>query len=144
MAKTKKPKIPKKPAKPKKPPKKKGKGSLYDGAGSYCQGGIIMNEELYNEKFAVINHRLANLEQEYKEFKHKAEKEHKEMKQEIRENSDLKYAIQSLSDVVAELKVTVNDLNNRDGATWRQTKWLILSGVIMSILGFILGQILQI
>ena len=103
-----------------------------------------MNEELYNEKFAVINHRLANLEQEYKEFKHNAEKEHKEMKQEIRENSDLKYAIQSLSDVVADLKVTVNDLNNRDGATWRQTKWLILSGVIMSILGFILGQILQI
>lgn len=103
-----------------------------------------MNEELYNEKFAVINHRLANLEQEHKEFKHNAEKEHKEMKQEIRENSDLKYAIQNLSDVVADLKITVNDLNNRDGATWRQTKWLILSGVIMSILGFILGQILQI
>ena len=36
MAKNKKPKKPKKPAKPKKPPKKKGKGSLYDGAGSYC------------------------------------------------------------------------------------------------------------
>lgn len=103
-----------------------------------------MNEELYNEKFAVINHRITNLEQEYKEFKRTSEKEHKEMKQEIRENSDLKYAIQSLSEVVADLKVTVNDLNNRDGVAWRQTKWLIVSGVIMSILGFILGQILQI
>ena len=36
MAKNKKPKKPKKPPNPKKPPKKKGKGSLYDGAGSYC------------------------------------------------------------------------------------------------------------
>lgn len=104
----------------------------------------MVNEELYNEKLAVINHRLDKLEQEQKEANSDNVNEHKEMKKEIRENADLKFAIQSLSEVVADLKVTVNELNSRDGVAWRQTKWLIVSGVIMSILGFILGQILQI
>ena len=39
-----------------------------------------MNEELYNEKFKEMNHRIDTLEAEQKE-----------MKKEIRENADLKY-----------------------------------------------------
>lgn len=131
-----------KPQQQKKP--KKSKGTYVDSAGAYCQEVIMVNEELYNEKLAVINHRLDKLEQEQKEANSDNVNEHKEMKKEIRENADLKFAIQSLSEVVADLKVTVNELNSRDGVAWRQTKWLIVSGVIMSILGFILGQILQI
>lgn len=89
-----------------------------------------MNEELYNEKFKVMNHRISTLEAEQKE-----------MKKEIRENADLKYTLQNLSTVVNELKDTVNDLNTKDAKTWNNIKWLIISGVITAMLGFFLGQI---
>lgn len=93
----------------------------------------MMNEELYNEKFKVMNHRLGTLEAEQKE-----------MKKEIRENADLKYTLQNLSIVVNELKVTVNELNSKDAKTWNNIKWLIISGVVTAILGFFLGQIFHI
>ena len=89
-----------------------------------------MNEELYNEKFKVMNRRIDTLEAEQKE-----------MKKEIRENADLKYTLQNLSTVVNELKDTVNDLNTKDAKTWNNVKWLIISGVITAMLGFFLGQI---
>lgn len=92
-----------------------------------------MNEELYNEKFKVINRRIDTLEAEQKE-----------MKKEIRENADLKYTLQNLSTVVNELKDTVNDLNTKDAKTWNNIKWLIISGVITAMLGFFLGQIFHI
>ena len=92
-----------------------------------------MNEELYNEKFKVINRRIDTLEAEQKE-----------MKKEIRENADLKYTLQNLSTVVNELKDTVNDLNTKDAKTWNNVKWLIISGVITAMLGFFLGQIFHI
>lgn len=89
-----------------------------------------MNEELYNEKFKVMNRRIDTLEAEQKE-----------MKKEIRENADLKYTLQNLSTVVNELKDTVNDLNTKDAKTWNNVKWLIISGVVTAMLGFFLGQI---
>lgn len=92
-----------------------------------------MNEELYNEKIKVINHRIDALEAEQKE-----------MKKEIRENADLKYTLQNLSTVVNELKDTVNDLNTKDAKTWNNIKWLIISGVVTAMLGFFLGQIFNI
>lgn len=92
-----------------------------------------MNEELYNEKFKVTNHRIDALEAEQKE-----------MKKEIRENADLKYTLQNLSIVVNELKDTVNDLNTKDAKTWNNIKWLIISGVVTAMLGFFLGQIFHI
>lgn len=92
-----------------------------------------MNEELYNEKFKVINRRIDTLEAEQKE-----------MKKEIRENADLKYTLQNLSTVVNELKDTVNDLNTKDAKTWNNIKWLIISGVVTAMLGFFLGQIFHI
>lgn len=92
-----------------------------------------MNEELYNEKFKVMNRRIDTLEAEQKE-----------MKKEIRENADLKYTLQNLSTVVNELKDTVNDLNTKDAKTWNNIKWLIISGVITAMLGFFLGQIFHI
>ena len=102
-----------------------------------------MNEELYNEKFAVINHRLNKLEQEHKEANSDNANEHKEMKKEIRENADLKFAIQSLSEVVSDLKVTVNDLNSKDAKAWNNVKWLVLSSILTTILGFLLGKLLS-
>lgn len=92
-----------------------------------------MNEELYNEKFKVMNRRIDTLEAEQKE-----------MKKEIRENADLKYTLQNLSTVVNELKDTVNDLNTKDAKTWNNIKWLIISGVVTAMLGFFLGQIFHI
>lgn len=92
-----------------------------------------MNEELYNEKFKVMNRRIDTLEAEQKE-----------MKKEIRENADLKYTLQNLSAVVNELKDTVNDLNTKDAKTWNNIKWLIISGVVTAMLGFFLGQIFHI
>lgn len=92
-----------------------------------------MNEELYNEKIKVMNHRIDTLEAEQKE-----------MKKEIRENADLKYTLQNLSAVVNELKDTVNDLNTKDAKTWNNIKWLIISGVVTAMLGFFLGQIFHI
>ena len=92
-----------------------------------------MNEELYNEKFKVMNRRIDALEAEQKE-----------MKKEIRENADLKYTLQNLSTVVNELKHTVNDLNTKDAKTWNNIKWLIISGVVTAMLGFFLGQIFHI
>ena len=104
---------------------------------------ITVNEELYNEKLAVINHRLDKLEQEQKEANSDNANEHKEMKKEIRENADLKFAIQSLSEVVADLKVTVNDLNSKDAKAWNNVKWLVLSSILTTILGFLLGKLLS-
>lgn len=92
-----------------------------------------MNEELYNEKIKVINHRLDTFEIEQKE-----------MKKEIRENADLKYTLQNLSTVVNELKVTVNELNAKDGKTWNNIKWLVISGIVTALLGFFLGQVFHI
>ena len=92
-----------------------------------------MNEELYNEKFKVMNRRIDTLEAEQKE-----------MKKEIRENADLKYTLQNLSTVVNELKHTVNDLNTKDAKTWNNIKWLIISGVVTAMLGFFLGRIFHI
>lgn len=89
-----------------------------------------MNEELVNEKFKVVNHRLDDIEAD-----------NKEMKKEIRETSDLKFVIQNLSEVVTDLKQTVNEINSRDGKKWRDAKWVVVSGVIMSILSFILGKL---
>lgn len=101
----------------------------------------MVNEELYNEKLAVINHRLDKLEQEQKEANSDNANEHKEMKKEIRENADLKFAIQSLSEVVADLKVTVNELNSKDGKSWDRAKWIIISNIIAFFLAFVLGSI---
>lgn len=92
-----------------------------------------MNDELYNEKFKAINHRIGIIEVEQKE-----------MKKEIRENADLKYTLQNLSTVVNELKITVNELNSKDAKTWNNVKWLIISGIITAVLGFFLGQIFHI
>ena len=92
-----------------------------------------MNDELYNEKFKAINHRIGIIEVEQKE-----------MKKEIRENADLKYTLQNLSTVVNELKITVNELNSKDANTWNNVKWLIISGIITAVLGFFLGQIFHI
>ena len=110
-----------------------------------------MNEELYNEKIKVINHRLdafAIEQQEMKkEINHRLDAyaiEQKEMKEEIRENADLKYTLQNLSTVVNELKVTVNELNSKDAKTWNNIKWLVLSGIITALLGFFLGQVFHI
>lgn len=93
----------------------------------------MMNDELYNEKFKAINHRIGIIEVEQKE-----------MKKEIRENADLKYTLQNLSTVVNELKITVNELNSKDAKTWNNVKWLIISGIITAVLGFFLGQIFHI
>ena len=93
----------------------------------------MMNDELYNEKFKAINHRIGIIEVEQKE-----------MKKEIRENADLKYTLQNLSTVVNELKITVNKLNSKDANTWNNIKWLIISGIITAALGFFLGQIFHI
>ena len=92
-----------------------------------------MNDELYNEKFKAINHRIGIIEVEQKE-----------MKKELRENADLKYTLQNLSTVVNELKITVNELNSKDAKTWNNVKWLIISGIITAVLGFFLGQIFHI
>ena len=93
----------------------------------------MMNDELYNEKFKVMNHRIGILEAEQKEIK-----------KELRENADLKYTLQNLSTVVNELKITVNKLNSKDANTWNNIKWLIISGIITAVLGFFLGQIFHI
>lgn len=102
-----------------------------------------MNEELYNERYRNLVSEIETIKKDQKEKHKETDEEIKSMKKEIRENSDLKYTLQNLSNVVNELKVTVNEMNSKDGKTWNQVKWVILSGVIMSVLSFILGQILQ-
>ena len=103
--------------------------------------GDKMNEELYNERYRNLVSEIETIKKDQKEKHKETDEEIKSMKKEIRENSDLKYTLQNLSNVVNELKVTVNELNSKDGKAWNQVKWVILSGVIMSILSFILGQI---
>ena len=102
-----------------------------------------MNEELYNERYRNLVSEIEGIKREQKEKHKETDEEIKSMKKEIRENSDLKYTLDNLSNVVTELKQTVNEMNSKDGKTWNQVKWVILPGVIMSVLSFILGQILQ-
>ena len=62
------------------------------------------------------------------------------MKKEIQENSDLRFAINNLSEAVSDLKCTVNRLNNKGNESWDKAKWIVITGVITTIISFFLGR----
>lgn len=95
-----------------------------------------MNEELIKEKFKNSSEQLEEVKNELKEIK----AEQKEMKKEIQENSDLRFAINNLSEAVSDLKCTVNRLNNKGNESWDKAKWIVITGVITTIISFFLGR----
>lgn len=95
-----------------------------------------MNEELIKEKFKNSSEQLEEVKNGLKEIK----AEQKEMKKEIQENSDLRFAINNLSEAVSDLKCTVNRLNNKGNESWDKAKWIVITGVITTIISFFLGR----
>lgn len=83
-----------------------------------------MNEEVILEKIKVANHRLDDVEKKVDEL------------------IDFKFTVRSLSETVADLKVTVNELNSKDGKSWDKAKWIIISTVLTAVLSFILGRMM--
>lgn len=83
-----------------------------------------MNEEVILEKIKVANHRLDDVEKKVDEL------------------IDFKFTVRSLSETVADLKVTVNELNSKDGKSWNKAKWIIISTVLTAVLSFILGRMM--
>lgn len=83
-----------------------------------------MNEEVILEKIKVANHRLDDVEKKVDEL------------------IDFKFTVRSLSETVADLKVTVNELNSKDGKSWDKAKWVVISTVLTAVLSFILGRMM--
>lgn len=83
-----------------------------------------MNEEVILEKIKVANHRLEDVEKKVEEL------------------IESKYTVRSLSETVADLKVTVNELNSKDGKSWDKAKWIVISTVLTAVVSFILGRII--
>lgn len=83
-----------------------------------------MNEEVILEKIKVANHRLDDVEKKVDEL------------------IDFKFTVRSLSETVADLKVTVNELNSKDGKNWDKAKWVVISTVLTAVLSFILGRMM--
>lgn len=83
-----------------------------------------MNEEVILEKIKVANHRLEDVEKKVEEL------------------IESKYTVRSLSETVADLKVTVNELNSKDGKSWDKAKWIVISTVLTAVVSFILGRMM--
>lgn len=86
-------------------------------------------EKRVDEEFKRINHRLKDLEDQGKN------------------QTELLVTIKELTMETRDLKKEVinqgerlETLENRDGEKWRKAEWAVISGIIMAVLGYVLGN----
>lgn len=84
---------------------------------------IITIPVLY-EKIKVANHRIDNLEQKTDEL------------------TDFKYTVNSLSETVKDLKVTVAKINNKDSNNYNSIKLVIATAIITALISYLINIIL--
>ena len=71
------------------------------------------------ERQKVANHRIEDLEKNVKEL------------------TDFKFTVNALKETVADLKITVNKMNGRDGDTFRKLKFSTSEKIILLIIGML-------
>lgn len=71
------------------------------------------------ERQKVANHRIDDLEKNVKEL------------------TDFKFTVNALKETVADLKITVNKMNGRDGDTFRKLKFSTSEKIILLIIGML-------
>ena len=67
----------------------------------------------------MANHRIDDLEKNVKEL------------------TDFKFTVNALKETVADLKITVNKMNGRDGDTFRKLKFSTSEKIILLIIGML-------
>lgn len=87
-----------------------------------------------------IEHRLTELEQRAKSNQHRIEEHDKEIK-------DLRNLISTIKELATEVRYMRGDLNetitrlnkleNRDVGKWDKFKWLLVTGIVTIVLGYI-------
>ena len=82
------------------------------------------------EEFKRINHRLEELE--------KQGKNQTELLVTIKE---LTLEIRDLKKEVISQEERLETLENRDGEKWRKAEWVVISGIIMAIVGYVAGKL---
>ena len=82
------------------------------------------------EEFGRVNHRLKAIEEDKKEQR------------------ELLIAVNKLADNMESMQKEVKaqgdkiqEIENRDGEKWRKAEWLVITGFITGIIGFIVGQL---
>jgi oligoribonuclease NrnB/cAMP/cGMP phosphodiesterase (DHH superfamily) len=82
------------------------------------------------EEFSRVNHRLKDIEEDKKEQR------------------ELLIAVNKLADNMESMQKEVKaqgdkiqEIENRDGEKWRKAEWLVVTGFITGIIGFIVGQL---
>jgi septal ring factor EnvC (AmiA/AmiB activator) len=83
-----------------------------------------------DKEFERVNHRLKHLEDQ--------EEKQTELLISIKE---LTTEMKDIKKEVFEQDERLETLENRDGEKWRKAEWAIISGVIMAVLGYILGNL---
>lgn len=92
---------------------------------------------------------------EHEEFKRRMEDEHKrinhrltDLEETVRQIGELTTSVHSLAQSVEQLVKSQNrlesrleELENRDGATWRKVKWYLLTLAIGAVFGLLVAQI---
>lgn len=91
---------------------------------------------------------------EHEEFAKRMEEEHKRQNQRIaevekgqKENNRLLLSVERLAVNMENMQKEQKDqgerleiLENRDGEKWRNAEWIVITGVIMAVVGYIVGQ----
>lgn len=92
---------------------------------------------------------------EHEEYAKRIEEEQKRQDKRIediekaqRENNKLLVSVEKLALSMESMQKEQKDqgerlevLENRDGEKWRKAEWAIISGIIMAVLGYILGNL---
>ena len=82
-----------------------------------------------DEEFVRVNHRLKHLENQ--------EERQTELLISIKE---LTVEMKDIKKEVFEQDERLETLESRDGEKWRKAEWAVISGIIMAVLGYILGN----
>lgn len=91
---------------------------------------------------------------EHEEFAKRMDEEHKrqnsrisELEESLKENNRLLLSVERLAANMENMQKEQKEqgdrleiLENRDGEKWRNAEWIIISGIIMAVVGYIVGQ----
>ena len=83
-----------------------------------------------DKEFERVNHRLKHLEDQ--------EEKQTELLISIKE---LTTEMKDIKKEVFEQDERLETLENRDGEKWRKAEWAVISGIIMAVVGYIVGNI---
>ena len=97
-----------------------------------------------DEKYIEIEHRLTEVENRAKSNAHRLDS----MEEKQKDISDLLISVKELALETKHMREDLNKtierlgkLENKDSDKWEKFKWIILTGVVTAILGYLLGTV---